>query len=205
MIKKIMALLLLSSLGCASSPEVVYKEANDKVVMLHMINKKGDGVCSGAFINSTGDILTCVHCFPEIPKKIFVKMANGEVKLGYLVRLSAIRDLALVSIESKDRPYFRIGREVQIGQQVFAFGSPLGLRNSMSVGWVENKFDFDKRLIMHSSFANPGNSGGPLVDTHGRLVGINEATLMVNILFPAQGLFLAIDRDTVRDWLEDRR
>ena len=88
-----------------------------------------------------------------------------------------------------------------MGQQVFALGSPLGIQNTMSVGWVENTRTESRRIILHSAFINPGNSGGPLVDTHGRLVGVNEAIIMENILQAAQALYIAIDGSEVKEFL----
>jgi S1-C subfamily serine protease len=203
MIKKIVLLLLLSNIGCATSPERVYKETNDKVVLIHMIYDKGGGLCSGAFINEEGIVLTCAHCFAEHTHKIFIKTSSGEVINGVLLNLDPVRDLAAIYTGREDLPFFDLGSPVHIGQRVFAFGSPLGLQNSMSVGYVENVATVDKKLVIHSSFVNPGNSGGPLVNNRGELVGINEAILMINPLFPAQGLFLSIDAAEIRHFLSE--
>ena len=186
-----------------ADPEALYRSTNPKVVLLHMVsNKKGSGgVCSGAFINEEGEVLTCAHCFTTLPDKLFVKTADGRVYRSALIRYDAKRDLALVWTGAESRPYLRLGREVKTGQRVFAFGSPLALQNTMSLGWVENKAKEGHKMIIHSAFVSPGNSGGPLVNERGQLVGVNEAILMVNFLMPAQGLFIAIDKDEVRDFL----
>jgi S1-C subfamily serine protease len=172
-------------------------------VLIHAVFAKHGGVCSGGFIDDDGDVLTCAHCFETTPKKLFVKLSTGKVYLGIVTKLDKKRDLAIVHVVDlyvNSVPYFDIGPEVKIGQQVFAFGSPLAIQNTLSVGWVENTVG---RYVLHSAFINPGNSGGPLVDSHGRLVGINEATVMINFLIPAQGLFIAIDGSEIRSFLAD--
>jgi S1-C subfamily serine protease len=100
-------------------------------------------------------------------------------------------------------PYAEIGLSdgLRVGQLVIAMGSPLGLHATISTGVVSalgrNMRGRDGRLIenivQHSAPINPGNSGGPLVDSRGRVVGVNTA-----IIAFAQGLGFAVPSDTAR-------
>jgi S1-C subfamily serine protease len=185
----------------AVSPEKLYRKSNDKVVFVHVINKKGGNTCSGEFIDNDGSILTCAHCISKDAQKIFIRDSAGRVSKGYLVSLDKDADLALVDTKFTHTPYFRFGPNVVIGQVVYSFGSPLGIQDSMSVGHVANFTE--KIYVVHSAFVNPGDSGGPLVDAWGRLVGVNEAMLMINPFQAAQGLFLALSVKDVKEFLHE--
>lgn len=212
MLKKLLALLFLGTLGCAASPESVYQASKDKVVRLGMIfehkNKEGKlqrfkGVCSGTFIDDQGTVLTCAHCIsdPEMTK-LFVKLENGDVYNGVVTKIDTGVDLALVAIPIPYySPHFNFGREVKQGEEVLSFGSPLGMSHSVSVGWVETLIIRESFYILHSAAILPGNSGGPLVDMKGRLVGINEAMLMLNFFSVAPGYYIAIDQTVIKDFL----
>lgn len=185
------------------STETIYKHNNDKVVYIHNVAKKHGNICSGAVLNNDGLILTCAHCERDNPKKIFVKFSDDTVVSGTLIKIDLIKDLALIETHHKVRYHFLLGREARIGQRVFSFGSPLGIRNTVTEGIVENIINEDGWLIIHSAFVNPGSSGGPLIDVRGRLIGINRAMLMVNILQAAQGLCVANDLSTIKAFLEE--
>jgi serine protease Do len=186
----IFAFMSLRSCSGAVSPEKLYKKVKNKVVLVHVLNKKGGNICSGEFVDREGLVVTCAHCIQESAKKIFVKAPDGRVSPGYLIAIDKVSDLALLDTEFTHTPYFTFGPEVVIGQQVYSLGSPLGMKDSMSVGWVENYSEVI--YVVHSAFVNPGSSGGPLIDNKGRLVGVNEAILMLNPFQAAQGLFIAV-------------
>jgi serine protease Do len=209
--KKLLALLIVPMLGCAASPERVYDRTKDKVVKIGMMIEKqtkhgllkGEGICSGSFIDSDGTVLTCAHCFEhEDIKKIFVKMDNGKVSPAFVHVIDKEHDLALLTTLFYHTPYFKLGEDVKRGQEVMAFGSGFGMQHSMNVGYVSNLIVAGLSYVFHSAFILPGNSGGPLVDLHGRLVGVNEASLMMNFLVPAAGYYLAIDLETIKTFLE---
>jgi serine protease Do len=93
-------------------------------------------------------------------------------------------DLAVLKIDEKNLPALTLGDSdaLRQGQLVFAFGSPLGLENSVSMGIVSavgRQLELDDPMVYIQTDApiNPGNSGGPLVDTEGRLVGVNTLIL----------------------------
>jgi serine protease Do len=106
-------------------------------------------------------------------------------------------DLALLKIEASNLPFLPIEnpRPVQLGEVVFAIGSPEGFENSVTMGivsaanrQVENAFPMT--FIQTDTAINPGNSGGPLVNTHGALVGIN--TFIMSRSGGSEGLGFAI-------------
>ncbi len=112
-------------------------------------------------------------------------------------------DLALLRLAGRDLPYVRLADSqlLRVGQLVIAMGSPLGLQSTISTGVVSgvgrSMRSGDGRLIddiiQHAAPINPGNSGGPLVDTRGRVVGVNTA-----IIAFAQGIGFAVPSNTVQ-------
>jgi S1-C subfamily serine protease len=217
--KRLLALLLINTLGCAASPELVIRHSQDKVVKLGMVLQRtspdtneqeyAHGVCSGAFINNSGLVLTCAHCVSSrFLTKVFVKTEDETAYPGYVVKISTDNDLALVQMLTNHyTPYFKLGKEVERGQQVLLFGSPLRLQHTVSVGYIENIFDkgflgMPHVVAINSAPINGGNSGGPLVDLHGRLVGVGEGSIMANFFVPADGLGFAVDLESIREFLK---
>lgn len=123
---------------------------------------------------------------------------------GTLVGLDRDSDLAVIKIDGKNLPYltFADSDELKQGQIVLALGNPLGLDNSVSFGVVsavsrQIKPDDPMVYIQTDAPINPGNSGGPLVDTNGRVVGIN--TFILTQSGGSEGLGFAIPSDIARE------
>jgi serine protease Do len=119
-------------------------------------------------------------------------------------------DLALLKIEASGLPSLPFGRyqDVRQGQLVFAFGSPEGLGNSVTMGVVSSvarQPDPDRSMVYIQTDApiNPGNSGGPLVDIEGKIVGIN--TFILSQGGGNEGLGFAIPSSVVRRIYEQLR
>ena len=113
-------------------------------------------------------------------------------------------DIAVLKIDATDLPFLTLGdsRELRQGQLVMAFGSPLGLQNSASLGVVsaaarQLKEDSPMIYIQTDASINPGNSGGPLVDMSGRVVGLN--TMILSQSGGSEGIGFAIPSDTLRN------
>jgi serine protease Do len=109
---------------------------------------------------------------------------RGRVVGAQVVGLDEETDLAVLKVEANGLPFLELGNsdEVRSGQIVLAFGSPLGLDNSVTMGVVSavaRQLRTEDRMIYIQTDAsiNPGNSGGPLVNTAGRVVGINTSIL----------------------------
>src|SRR5262250_1783654 len=136
---------------------------------------------SGVMIRSDGYLVTNEHVVNEADK-IQVKLADGRRFDGRLVGKDERVDLALVKIEATGLPVAALGdsNKLRIGEFVLALGQPFGLEQSVSFGIVSRKgapllvaapgFDF----IQTDATVNPGNSGGPLVNMAGEVIGINS-------------------------------
>jgi serine protease Do len=128
----------------------------------------------------------------------------GTVLEARVVGLDRETDLAVLKIEATDLPHLTLGnsRELRQGQLVMAFGSPLGLENSVSLGVVsaparQIKQDSPMIYIQTDASINPGNSGGPLVDMAGLVVGLN--TMILSQSGGSEGIGFAIPSDTLRN------
>jgi len=170
---------------------------------------------SGIILASDGWIVTNAHVV-QGGRRIRVQL-NPEASLSApqngrsrhalfdakLVVADRDTDLALLKIDAIDLPTLELSdsSDLKQGQLVLAFGSPLGLDNSVSMGIVSSvarQPDPDSPTIYVQTDAaiNPGNSGGPLVDTRGRVVGIN--TLILTQSGGNEGIGLAIPSNVVR-------
>jgi serine protease Do len=129
--------------------------------------------------------------------------SRAEVVPARIVGVAREKDLALLKIEGTKLPALPLAsyRDLRQGHAVFAFGSPEGLRNSISHGVISavaRQLDPDSPLIYLQTDApiNPGNSGGPLVDLSGEVVGVN--TFILSQSGGNEGLGFAIPCATVR-------
>jgi len=143
------------------------------------------GVGSGVIISPDGYIITNNHVV-EGATQIKVTLHDRRVLTGKVLGTDKLTDIAVIKVDAHDLPAISWGdsSKLQPGQTVLAFGSPFGvLQFSVTRGIVSavNRpapFSSDARtpggLIQTDAAVNPGNSGGPLVNAHGELVGINQ-------------------------------
>jgi S1-C subfamily serine protease len=158
------------------------------------------GSGSGVVIAPDGYILTNSHVVHGAAE-LEVTLAEGERRSAHLVGDDPSTDLALVRAEATGLPYAVVGdsSKLRVGQLVIAIGSPLGFESTVSSGIVSSPprglRSRDGRLIenviQHTAPLNPGNSGGPLVDSRAQVVGINTA-----IIAMAQGIGFAVSSNT---------
>lgn len=183
--------------------------SQSKVVEIHVTTTgKGGWLGSGAYVSPDGLVLTCAHLFSHHSEFIFVVSPTGQRSAATLVRCDKAADLALLKTFPVNAvPYFHLGLEPKRGDDVYSFGSPLGYQFTVSKGIVENLNVGKARWTMHGASINPGNSGGPLVDTSGRLVGVNVTVFMapgfMGIPSPAAGMDNAVSLDAIRHLLRD--
>ena len=173
---------------------------------------------SGVILTADGYIVTNAHVIQgarrirvQLPvseraarRSNSITKPAGTVLEAKIVGLDRETDVAVLKIEAGDLPFLPMGdsRELQQGQLVMAFGSPLGLQNSASLGVVsaiarQLKEDSPMIYIQTDASINPGNSGGPLVDMSGRVVGLN--TMIYSQSGGSEGIGFAIPSDTVRN------
>ncbi|MEP6725355.1 MAG: trypsin-like peptidase domain-containing protein, partial [Bacteroidota bacterium] len=142
---------------------------------------------SGAIVSEDGYIVTNNHVI-DGADDINVTLSNQKSFKAKLVATDPSSDLAIIKIEAKGLPFLLYGNsdEVQVGQWVLAVGYPLTLEATVTAGIVSAKgrtLDINRRqskspiesFIQTDAAVNPGNSGGPLINTEGKLVGINSA------------------------------
>jgi S1-C subfamily serine protease len=160
------------------------------------------GFGSGFLITPDGYAVTNSHVVNG-RTRLVAETADGDQVDAEVVGDDPATDLAVLRLVSRDLPYAAMGDSaaLRVGQLVIAMGSPMGLQSTVSTGVVSalgrSMRGRDGRLIeniiQHSAPINPGNSGGPLVDSRGRVVGINTA-----IIAQAQGLGFAVPSITAQ-------
>jgi serine protease DegQ len=139
---------------------------------------------SGVVINAKGHILTNNHVF-ENATELAVALPNGTLAPVKLLGVDPETDLALLSVDAPDLRPIAIAdiRTLAVGDVVLAVGNPLGVGQTVTQGIVSALgrkgigINTIENFIQTDAAINPGNSGGALVDTAGRLIGINSAIL----------------------------
>src|SRR5215207_1531781 len=140
------------------------------------------GVGSGFIVSSNGYILTNYHVIEEAAR-ITVGLQSGEKYRGTVVGVDSETDVAVIKIESpKDLPTVTLGdsNAAQVGDWVLAMGSPFGLDQTVTAGIISKKeretpyFNVFQRFLQTDAAINRGNSGGPLVNMRGEVIGMNS-------------------------------
>ncbi len=141
------------------------------------------GAASGVIITADGYVLTNHHVVDHA-SKVAMTLQDGRTLTAKVVGDDPKTDLAVLKVDASDLPAitFADSGQVQVGDVVLAVGNPFGIGQSASMGMVSAMgrasmgLDYED-FIQTDAAINPGNSGGALVDTQGRLVGINTAIL----------------------------
>lgn len=131
---------------------------------------------AGVIISEDGWVMTAGHVVAD-QEVMIVTMLDGTKHMSINIVIDPNSDIAILKIDIEDAPYVELSRGYpQLGEYVCAIGHPLGLFNTISLGIVSNLhinkplWDFD--LIVTDAEITYGNSGGPLFDMDGRLLGI---------------------------------
>ncbi len=163
---------------------------------------------SGIIFNSKGYILTNYHVVAGA-KEAEITLLNGKKYKGIVVGGDPTNDLAVIKIEAPEGvtfPAATLGdsNKVHVGEYAIAIGNPFGLDYTVTQGIVSavnrevpkpNGNGYYYNMIQTNAAINPGNSGGPLVDIHGRVIGINTAIISPS---QGQGLGFAIPINTAK-------
>ena len=145
-----------------------------------------EGTGSGSVIDTSGHILTNWHVVADA-RNIGVTLFNGETYEARVVGYDPPNDVAIIRIDAPAEVLFPItmgdSSKLKVGMRVLAIGNPFELERTLTTGivsslnrsiQVQENWSI-KSIIQVDASINPGNSGGPLLDLHGRLIGINTA------------------------------
>jgi len=198
--------------------ESVIERTKKSVVILSMnpnvdpeIDPKQTGLCSGVVIDEVGHILTNFHCvYNQNYIRLYYHDAddwqNYEVNV---IGLDPLADLALIKVIGKEEPiphleFAEDAGKIKAGTDVFALGHPMGMAWTVTKGIVSSTERYARhpfvKAIQTDSAINKGNSGGPLMNMKGEIVGINA--LIISKISENAGVGLAIRGDIVKKSFE---
>ncbi len=174
------------------------------IVRIESVPPDGTDYGSGFAIRSNGVILTANHVIAGA-SSITVYLPDGTSLAGTVLARDTIHDLALVKVQTSDLPVIQIGSlsGVETGQQVVVLGYPLGNKNVSVTSGLVSTIEFDDGLnttwVQTDSAVNPGNSGGPLLDMYGKVIGlITRKIFGIGI----EGMGYAISADTLNLYVD---
>ncbi len=162
----------------------------------------GEGAGSGVIIATDGFVLTNNHIV-EHASDVEVSVTDGRLLPAQLVGTDPATDLAIVRVSVSNLPTAELGNSdaLRVGQLAIAIGNPLGFQSTVSAGVVSalgralrgQSGRLIENVIQTDVALNPGNSGGPLVNSRGQVIGINTAMIAM-----AQGISFAVPVNTAK-------
>lgn len=189
----------------------VVQSSLSSVVLIVVSDSSGKevGQGSGFIVSSDGKILTNYHVIKGARTAV-IKLSNGSFfSVEGMIAFNEDDDLALIKVQGSGLPVLALGNseEISVGEKVVAIGSPLGLQNTVTDGIISaiREEGSHRKWIQTTSPVSPGNSGGPLLNLRGEVIGIttfrikggenlnfaapsNSAQILLNITKEAQPL-----------------
>lgn len=155
-----------------STTIAVYENASKAVVSIRTQGAVG----AGAIVDSQGLIMTNSHVV-QSSRLVQVGTSTGNTYSGRVLAIDRRNDLALVQIQAQEKlPTIQLAQmSAKVGQRVYAIGNPFGLDRTLTVGTLSRIAPNGD--LQTDAALNPGNSGGPLLNSAGELLGINKAIL----------------------------
>lgn len=183
----------------------VVETVGPTVTSLSVVGKRSQqyqGSGSGVIITPDGFAVTNNHVIDDA-KDVMASLTDGRVLSAEVIGKDPATDIAVIRILGNDLPFATFGdsSKLRAGQLAIAIGNPLGFQNTVSTGVVSAlgrtlraaTGRLIENIIQTDVPLNPGNSGGPLVNSQGQIIGINAAMIR-----QAQGISLAIPSNTVQ-------
>jgi S1-C subfamily serine protease len=160
------------------------------------------GAGSGIILAPDGYILTNGHVVQNA-RQLTATITGGASFAATIIGMDPATDLAVIRADGSGLPFAALGdsASLRVGQLIIAIGNPFGFQSSVSTGVVSalgralrsQEGRLIENVIQHTAPLNPGNSGGPLVDSRGQVVGINTAIIPM-----AQGIGFSIPSNTAK-------
>jgi hypothetical protein len=177
----------------------VYRLASPAVVSIKSAGRSG----SGTIVDPKGLVLTSGHVVRG-QNQVTVTLANKQKFQGNVIAVSNNPDLALVRLigVKNDLPFLKVGttEPIQVGQRVFAIGDPFGRFAGTLTTGIVSRLEPERQLIQTDAALNPGNSGGPLLNSKGELIGINTVIFSPNNT--PTGIGFAINATVAQEFLK---
>ncbi len=201
----------------------VYEKCNEAVVNITtqvmgvnwflepVVQEGGSG--SGSIIDNRGYVVTNVHVISDA-SKINISLADGSSYEGTVIGKDVESDIAVIKFDPPEGVTLKTidfgdSDNLKVGQKVIAIGNPFALERTMTTGIIsglgrpiqESANVIIRNMIQTDAAINPGNSGGPLLDTKGKMVGIN--TMIISDSGSSAGVGFAVPVSTARRVVDD--
>jgi S1-C subfamily serine protease len=198
--------------------ESILQRAKEAIVMLTTspnadpeTDLKSNGLCAGVVVSDSGHILTNFHCVyrQNFIKLIYYSDYDYELHDVNVIGLDPLADLALLQVTSDVKPksYIKFADDIENivpGTEVFAFGHPMGMAWTLTKGIISSNERYMRHPYIKSlqtdAAINKGNSGGPLLNMKGEIVGINS--MIISKITENAGVGIAVRGDVVKKSLE---
>ncbi len=196
--------------------ETIIKKTKESVILLvastekepNSTNPEANAICSGAVVGEKAHIITNFHCVynQNYLRAFYWDEDDWNEHEVNVIGLDPLADLALLEVLDRktQAPSLKFADNVSVGEDVFALGHPMGMTWTVTKGIISSEERYSRHPYIKSlqtdTAINKGNSGGPLLNMKGEIVGIN--TLIVSRISENAGVALAIRGDIVKDSFE---